>query len=101
MHYHTDMTTHGTAFVDPIGSTGWSKLVTHRKQVTLCERTYHMDEIYIAKPLLEVCDVLLFSIFVTQMQLALHNHSNLKCNTVQLPKAQLMCIILHILKSPF
>ena len=30
MHYHRDIITHSTAFVAPIGSTGWSKSVTHR-----------------------------------------------------------------------
>ena len=27
MHYYIDMITHGTAFIEPVNSTGWSKLV--------------------------------------------------------------------------
>ena len=33
MHYRIDMITHGTAFVEPVGGTGWSKSVTRSWQV--------------------------------------------------------------------
>ena len=33
MHYYIDMITHGTAFVEPVSSTGWSRSATLREQV--------------------------------------------------------------------
>ena len=28
MHYHMDVITHGMPYIEPVGSTGWSKMVT-------------------------------------------------------------------------
>ena len=33
MHYHLDMIIHDMAFVEPVGGTGGSKLVTRRQRV--------------------------------------------------------------------
>ena len=39
MHFHIDMITYDTAFGEPVGGTGGSKLVIHRYRVN-CKRLY-------------------------------------------------------------
>ena len=39
MHYYIDQITHGTDFVQPVGDTDWSKLLTCRLQVSQCDQS--------------------------------------------------------------